>query len=87
MRKRKPRFTSREARQFTMFARMYDRFYYQQRSREAVHDVLYAYNQLNPAECATSHAVKRAMRHLWYWSRAIDDSNGDDPGTFIRSCQ
>ena len=68
-----------------MFARMYDRFYYQQRDRAAVRDVLDAFQQLSPAESASSHAVKRAMRHIWNWSITIDNSNNHEAGTFLRS--
>jgi len=88
MRKPKPKFTAREARQFTLFARLYDRFYYRRyRDRDTVRDILRAFDQLSPAECGSSHAVKRAMRHIVNWSFTIDDSNKDEPGTFLRSCQ
>lgn len=87
MRKPKPNFTNQAARLYKLFGCYYDRFYYGQRDRQAVHDILHAYDRLDPAECASSHAVKRAMRHIWNWSLQIDKSTGDEPGAFLRSCR
>jgi hypothetical protein len=87
MRKPKPRFTAREARQYTMFSRLYDRFYYHRyRDRDTVRDILRAFHQLDPAEAASSHAVRRAMRHIQRWSFSLDESNNQEIGTFLRSC-